>query len=111
MSMKELTAHIRQQVNAEYGRAAEKYGAKHASRHEAYAVMREEFQEAVEALNEVGGCLEEKFWTSVRKDTVQESDRIAQEIYDNAVLAACECVQTAAMAYKCLKGYERKDKQ
>ena len=102
MLVNEMIAEVQRLALEEYGRASEKYGATHHTQHEGYAVMREEFQEAVEALNDVGELLEDKYWSNVRKDNFKANKQVESAIYSKAVLAACECIQVAAMAHKSL---------
>lgn len=109
--MEQLYKSIENIVSEEYQRASEKYGEKHHSQHEAYAVIRKEFQEAVEELNATGDCIESDFWNNVRSDLVAENQHVARDIYHCAIMTACEAVQIAAMAHKALCGYEREDNQ
>ena len=102
MSMTKLITSVQELVKQEYERAAAQYGPAHASQHEAYAVMREEFQEAVEEMNKVGELIEERFWQNVRNNDTELNEGVADVITAHAVLCACECIQTAAMAVKSL---------
>ena len=109
MSMKKLVEAVQQLVEEEYKRAASEYGPVHASQHEAFAVMREEFQEAVEELNTVGEGIEEHYWHNARKDDRQANIGVAEGIKAHAVYAACECIQTAAMALKSQISFDKED--
>lgn len=104
--MVELYQSIKKAVEEEYKRAAEKFGETHHSQHEAYAVMLEEYEETVEVLHDVEDFLKLEFWSNVRSDKVLDNRHVARKIYSSAILAACEAVQVAAMAYKTLRGYE-----
>lgn len=69
-------------VEEEYGRAGAKFGLKNNSDHESYAVMKEEFEEAEDEI-----CRLLKLY-------------FCKRIKNIAILAACECIQLAAMAHK-----------
>lgn len=107
--MEELMKSIAIVVEEEYKRASAQYGEKHHTQNEAYAVIREEFQETCECVDEVGTLVEERFWTNVRKNNLLANEQVAKNIYQVSILAACEAVQTAAMAYKAMQGYEKQE--
>lgn len=107
--MERLIESIKKTVEEEYERAAATYGRQHSTQQEAYAVIREEFQETCESVNEMGELIEERFWQNVRNDNVKGNFTVAKNIYNAAVLAACEAIQVAAMAHKAMQGYEKQE--
>lgn len=109
--MNELITAVEKLVAEEYVRAKEKFGAKHASQQEAYAVIKEELQETVEQINSSVEAVEVNYWDNVRNDNESGNVEVANGIYKNMVLAACEAIQTAAMCYKATLGFERGEKQ
>lgn len=100
--MEEIKRAIRAAVIAEYQRAAQRFGVAHNSAHEAYAVMLEEVQEAEEEVASLT-CLMEEFWRCVRHNT--KTHAIVGDIRENAIIAAAELVQVAAMADKAIMAY------
>lgn len=68
------------------------------SYHEGYAVIREETEELEESVAPVKEVLE-LLWQVVRKDEAA-TDKLLDELYENALYAAGEAVQVAAMAMK-----------
>lgn len=82
--------------------AAEKWGGKFASRHEGASVIREEFEEAIEEMEEIQKAYKE-MWLCVRRDFSKKVMAVSvDDIYKLAVEAACELIQVAAMAHKML---------
>ncbi len=92
---------------AEYNRAADKYGAEHASAHEAFAVMLEEMQEAQGVLSCDLDVAMTRFWNATKAN--QPSHENAVEIMDAALTAAAEIIQVAAMAHKATLPYSGLD--
>lgn len=87
-------------VEEEYGRAGAKFGLKNNSDHESYAVMKEEFEEADDEIDRLEDMLN-TFWACVKNnDTPDQKLYFCRRIKNIAVLAACECIQVAAMAHK-----------
>lgn len=105
MSMKKLTTEVTDLIDREYGRAAEQHGVKHYSPHEAYAVIKEEIEEAQDELEVVEDKLDE-FWKAAKRDFLYGCNLNAEIIYKRAMSGACELIQVAAMAKKALQGYE-----
>ncbi len=89
----------------EYENAIEKFGAKHNSPHEAYAVMREELEEAENEIEKLNILINTQFWQCVKFDDT-DTENIMDLIYKYAINGAYECLQLAAMAHKTQKGYE-----
>lgn len=104
--MKELQKAITQLVDEEYNRAAAKFGKKHNSSHEAYAVIKEELEEAKDEYISADIALD-NFWKCTKRDNICETKQLARFIEERAIKAACEFVQVAAMAQKAIIGYEK----
>ena len=101
MAMIELVKEVEAATLAELNRANEKFPLFN-SKHEGYAVVLEELEEAKEAMKEVElsiGVL----WDGVRGKEIAcflVEDTKPMAIYHQAVDAACEMVQVAAMLLK-----------
>ena len=67
------------------------------SPHEGAAVIREELEEAQEAINAAAGMYQ-ALWIKVKHD--EDTYKIAELLRMRAEAAACECIQLAAMAQK-----------
>ena len=105
--MTKIKTIMRKLVLAEYTLAAEQYGARHNTPHEAYAVMKEEYDEAYHEMLFLDEALNQEYWRGVMYDSDLTCQVKAREIYEHAVRGACELVQVAAMAHKTLQGYEK----
>lgn len=84
---------VRALVDKELSAANKRFPQFH-SRHEGYAVIQEEVDELKEDMNRINGrivCL----WDMVRFNN--SCEELVSRIYDNAVNAACEAIQVAAM--------------
>lgn len=103
--MEELINEIKGVVEKELERASEKYGDKHNSAAEAYAVLKEEIEETVEELE----CVQEEleaYWDSVReRRELRAQIDILLWLERCAIQTAAESVQVAAMARKAKRGY------
>ncbi len=101
MSMNKLKGGVENLINQEYVLSSEKHGYQFSSYHEAYAVIKEEIEEAQAELGAVHKHFR-IFWDGVKHDAIRadEIKRIAQ----SAHLAACELIQVATMAYKATLG-------
>ena len=108
--MSRLKKAVDQLVHDEYALASEQYGPKHNTPHEAYAVMKEELEEAQHEVDTVDDKLNIEYWRGVMYDSDLTCTHNAKEIRDHAIKAACEMIQVAAMAEKTLKGYGRDEK-
>lgn len=83
------------------------------SRHEAYAVLKEEFEEAMQEINDLGAGIEVDYWKACRYDKEPEHDK-----HNTLKLLMCmeaaticgikELIQTAAMIRKAKLFEERK---
>lgn len=92
----------------EYGRASVKFGAVNNSDHESYAVLREEADEAADAMEEVDS-LTNIFFEMVKNN---EEDKVKMDILNvikhRAEEAAAESIQAAAMARKAIETIQRR---
>ena len=91
----------------EYQRAAAKFGERHNSPHEAYAVMKEEFEEAEEQINSHLRTIMRDYWSAVKKSKfdIENNKKLADKIKNSALSAAAELIQVAAMAHKASLGF------
>lgn len=100
MSMVELLKDVTECVNAEYDRAAEKWGPVNHSDHESYAVLLEELQEAEQELD----CLKsrvQEFWSRVRDDRNDSTLLFPLKgAATSSRLLVAEAIQVAAMVEK-----------
>ena len=90
---------IRALVGKELAAANERFPQFH-SQHEGYAVIKEEVDELKEDTNRINGriaCL----WDMVRFNN--SCEELVSRIYDDAINAACEAIQVAAMCKKFLE--------
>lgn len=106
--MKKLTKELRKSMWRELDRASEKHGESFNSPAEAYAVIKEEVEEAQEHMQEVSTDLEE-FWGSVKRNSSTIGDAVW--IREYALSAAAELIQVAAMAQKAMRGYEVENRE
>lgn len=93
----------------EYGRASVKFGVVNNSDHESYAILREEADEAIDALVEVDD-LTNVFFEMVKNN---EEDKVKLDILNvikhRAEEAAAESIQAAAMARKAIETIQRRE--
>lgn len=97
MIREELAKAIEEQARVEL-KEANKTHKMFSSPHEGWAVLKEEIEEADKELEEMENTLE-VMWSAIKYDMNRE-DSDAEDIYYNAVNAAVECVQVAAMCLK-----------
>ena len=92
----------------EYGRASVSFGAVNNSDHESYAILREEVDEAVDAMEDVDN-LTDSFFEMVKNN---EEDKVKLDILNVikhcAEEAASESIQAAAMARKAIETIQRR---
>lgn len=101
MSMNKLKDGVESLINQEYRLSSEKHGEQFASYHEAYAVIKEEIEEAQVEFGAIHRHFR-TFWDGVKHDAIP-TDEI-KSIAQRAHLAACELIQVATMAYKATLG-------
>lgn len=106
--MKELIKSVVCAECEEYGRASVKFGAVNNSDHESYAVLREEADEAADAMEDVDN-LTDVFFDMVKNN---EEDKVKLDILNvikhRAEEAAAESIQAAAMARKAIETIQRR---
>lgn len=98
--MKELKEAVEVLMREEYERAEKRFGEKFHSPHEAYAVIKEEAEEAQNEMRYILGQME-AYWIRIKENMI--TDGSLEVIEKTALNAACECIQVAAMAYKARK--------
>lgn len=103
--MTKLKEQVTRLVDFEFEMANKEHGDRFSSAHEAYAVILEEYEEAKESLESAGGFLNHSFGVSCRHDG-SNCVYYAKCIESEAIKAACECIQVAAMAQKFINGEE-----
>lgn len=86
----------------------EKHGLFNSS-HEAFAVALEEWEEAKEELEQARKELDE-VWKSTREDDNQGVVERFKKAYNNAICAATECAQFAAVCLKAVKSLDENEK-
>ena len=101
--MQKLIDNVTDLVGEETQRAKETHGEKYASLHEGYGVLAEEVQEATEAMDGFEDDLN-RLLRFIRKNAQGEVSQILSFTYDDAINAACECIQVAAVARKMREG-------
>lgn len=106
--MDELISEVKQLVLKEYDRATKMHGPVNHSSHESYAVLKEEMEEAREELIHSEMHLD-RYWKSVKGDDYASQVENIASVWNKAILAACECIQTAAMACKALETIKRNE--
>lgn len=110
--MMELVFEVTNLIKDEYDRASNKFGPINHSDHESYAIILEELEEAED---ESALCREavRDFWEATKDKLGEDSDKIRDldRVYNDALLAACEYIQVAAMAYKAKLTIDRKEEQ
>lgn len=111
MSIKPLIPPVEALVEAELLRASAKFGERHHSPHEAYAVMLEELEETQAELSKASSMLS-GYWGAVKLNHPQDYlNDAANRAKFLAIQTACEAIQLAAMCEKALRGYETEDKK
>lgn len=100
--MKELLTEVQATVFMEYGRAAKKFGKANNSPHESYAVILEEYEEAIFESE----CFKNRFqsfWTRIKENDVEATQKVLPLLQEFAERAAAEWIQVAAMCYKAMQ--------
>lgn len=97
--MKELLNEVQAAVSSEYERASDKFGKVNNSPHESYAVILEEFEEAIFE----GECFKNRFqsfWAHIKENDPEATQKVLPLLKEFAEHAAAEWIQVAAMCYK-----------
>lgn len=100
MSYNKTMQGVRYLVQNELDMACELYGKRFNSGHEAYAVIREEYDELKWETDNIG-TIAGYMWSDIKGDDHYD-DRLC-EIEKHATMAACEAIQVAAMARKAMR--------
>lgn len=90
---------IRALVDKELAAANERFPQFH-SAHEGWAVIQEEVDELKEDMDRINGRIT-SLWARVRFNN--SCEELVSRIYDDAINAACEAIQVAAMCKKFLE--------
>lgn len=103
--MNAIKQDVKALVQKELESANKKFPKTFRSRHEAYGVMLEEFEEAQ---NDLECCMKdlEMFKRSMKHDGIQYEEHFIKCMKEYAINLACEAVQLAAMAQKALDSME-----
>lgn len=96
--MNAVSAKVRQLVDVELAAANERFPQFH-SQHEGWAIIKEEVDELEEALIYTKLTLND-LWEEIKRDRKAKS--AVQDVFANAINAACEAIQVAAMCQKFL---------
>lgn len=100
--MDQLVQEVQQSVEAEYSRAAARFGDTNHSDHESYAIILEEYEEANSECHGVLTSLN-LLWEYIKRNGLDDKKiALCDNIQARAVLAACELIQVAAMAKKAI---------
>ncbi len=106
MIAEEATKCIDQAVLHEFRNIVKKYGPTYASKHEGYAVLQEEVEEACEAAEFMQDSLK-RLWTSIRQN--EFSDFELAQVRNFAMALANEAVQVAAVCERFMETVKRKE--
>lgn len=98
--MQRLIKEVKTLVSDEYAVAAQKFGPINHSDHESFAVLGEEVEELRDEFTVVVDKCQE-FWKFVKSNASNDKKKdVLKAIRNDAIMAACEAIQVAAMAYK-----------
>lgn len=100
--MKKLYGEVENLAKKEYELASQNFGATNNSSHESYAVLKEEMDEARDEDIQTG-LWTERYWKAVKENDLEKQAECLKEVQLHALLAACEFIQTAAMAHKAME--------
>lgn len=100
MSYKKTMEDVKVLVQNELGMASGVYGYKFNSKHEAYAVILEEVEEAEDEFNGINYRLK-NIWHEIKENIDCDTNLSLLERY--AINLACEAIQVAAMARKAMR--------
>lgn len=89
-------------INFEHNNITTKYGEVYASEHEAYAVLKEEIEEAADDLDQLKKNLA-YLWALIKNNHIKNGNGTISEARDYAVMLAQESVQVAAVCERFLE--------
>ena len=89
-------------INFEHNNITTKYGEVYASEHEAYAVLKEEIEEAADDLDQLNKDLA-YLWALVKNNHIKNGNGTISEARDYAEMLAQEAVQVAAVCERFLE--------
>ena len=92
----------------EYGRASVRFGAVNNSDHESYAILREEVDEAIDALAKVDDLTDGFFELVKQNEEDKTKIGLLNVIKHRAEEVAAESIQAAAMARKAIETIQRR---
>ena len=92
---------INQAVVYEFQKIIKDHGAVYASEHEAYAVLKEEIEEAAEDMEQINRDLA-YLWALIKNNHIKKGGGTIAEVIDYAKMLAQEAVQVAAVCERFL---------
>lgn len=110
--MMDLIKDVKTLAEQEYGRASKKFGALNHSDYESYAIILEEFEEASDESCRCASDIRE-FWEATKDKEGMGTDKMncLDTLYHDAVCAASEFIQVAAMAHKAKQTIKERKKE
>lgn len=105
MSIKPLIPLVEVLVTDELKRASAKFGERHHSPHEAYAVMLEEQVETQAEITRAADAVRRYFERVMANSSQELLNKTVSDAKIYAIATACEAIQLAAMCEKTLRGY------
>ena len=100
--MEELDNDIKNAMLREHERSCAEHGERHASRHEGFAVILEEYEEALGAQAAYKKSI--KAWWGDIKTNAEDAEWQLGQMTAQALLAAAAWARVAAMCHKAVKG-------
>lgn len=102
MIAKKASESIEQAVVYELQNIVKNYGAVYASEHEAYAVLKEEIEEAAEDMEQINRDLA-YLWALIKNNHIKKGGGTISEAIDYAKMLAQEAVQIASVCERFLE--------
>lgn len=88
-------------INFEHNNITTKYGDKYASKHEAYAVLKKEIEDAADDLDQLNKDLA-YLWALIKNNHIKKGNETISEAKDYAEMLAWKAVQVAAVCERFL---------
>jgi len=105
--MKLLKLEVEMSATTELKRANDKFDSKFHSTHEAYAILKEEVEEAADELEEVQYQLK-YMWDAIKgNNSTVYTTEIAKRMKTYAINLSAESIQVAAMCQKFIDSFEK----